>query len=80
MDHWENAHNSHQLLAQRLYQEMYDEDGNDDRGSLGLRTVASDFGEAQSWTMVLFYSLQLEWYCFALRVLYVMDTCQLEEL
>ena len=43
MDHWESTHNSHQLLAQRLDHEMYDEDGNDDRRGLGSRTVACGF-------------------------------------
>ena len=35
-DHWERAHNSHQLPAQRSNQELCGEDGNDDRGGLEL--------------------------------------------
>ena len=43
-------------------------------------TIEEDLFEGQSWTMGVVYSLQLQWYCLAVRVLYIMDTCQLEEL
>ena len=54
----ERAHNTHQLLAQRLYQEMCDEDGNGDRAGEQLLAISStgvtigeDLFEGQSWTM-----------------------------
>ena len=43
IDYWESVHHSHLLPEQRLYQEVYDEDGNDDRGGLSWKTVAFDF-------------------------------------
>ena len=57
----ESAHNSHQLLAQRLHQEMYDEDRMMILGAwAGYQllvisgtgvTIGEDFFQGQSWTM-----------------------------
>ena len=41
--------------------------------------IGEDLIESQSWTMGVFCcSSQLEWYCLAVRVLYLIRTCQLE--
>ena len=72
MDHWESAHNSHQLLAQRLYQErcmtkmemMIVGAWTGEQllviSGTGV-TTGEDLFEGQSWTRGVVYPLRLEW-------------------